>query len=121
MAALPLVVWICREWVLIALITTFPGALLFLYWFHFPESPRWQFSSGKLDDASKCLMKIAKYNGREDQLTKSQLDKTLKRLYNLQTYNRSSGTTGVWTLFSRSRIAKNTLLLTLCWLDSLKK
>ncbi|OXA51603.1 organic cation transporter 1 [Folsomia candida] len=113
MAALPLVVWFCREWFLIGITTTIPGALLFLYWFYLPESPRWLFSVGKLEDAACVLMKIAKSNDRADRLTKRQLDGTLSRLYSLQA--KSEGRTGVWTLFSRMRLAKNTVLLTVCW------
>lgn len=144
---LPFVVWICREWFTIGLATSLPGALLFLYWFHLPESPRyliwiqskdkffwkcqlkyakcskcnksfrWLFSVGRLDESSRILMRIAKFNGREDQLTKVQLDSTLARLYNLQPKNETR--TGVWTLFSKKRLAKNTTLLTLCWLVEL--
>lgn len=83
-----------------------------------PESPRWLFSVRKLEQCSIILMQIAKVNGKEKNLTKSQLDKTLKRLYNVQAKGRGSNgntTTGVWTLFSKKRLAKNTLLLTTCW------
>ncbi|XP_021950294.2 organic cation transporter 1 isoform X1 [Folsomia candida] len=113
MATLPLVVWFCREWFLIGVTTTIPGALLFLYWFYLPESPRWLFSVGKLEEAASVLLKIAKSNDRADRVTKKQLDSTLSRLYSLQA--KSEGRTGVWTLFSRMRLAKNTVLLTVCW------
>jgi hypothetical protein len=115
MAALPLVVWMAKEWFLIGLATTIPGAFLLLYWKFAPfvESPRWLFSVGKLEKSSQILLQIAKCNGREKNLSKIELDKVLQRLYNSQT--KSEGRTGVWTLFSRKRLAKNTMLLTLCW------
>jgi hypothetical protein len=113
MSSLPLVAMIIGEWFMIGIATTLPGVAIFFYWFHLPESPRWLLSVGRLQEASNILLQVAKCNGTSERVNKSLMDKTLQRLYESQ--EKTKGAIGVWTLFSRMRLAKNTLLLTICW------
>jgi len=113
MSALPLVAMVIGQWFIIGIATTIPGVCLFCYWYHLPESPRWLLSVGRFREASDILLRIAKSNGTLERVNKSQLDKTLQFLHENQA--KEKGAIGVWTLFSRKRLARNTLLLTVCW------
>lgn len=111
---LPIIVYLSGSWFIIGLSTSLPGIVLLLYFYHLPESPRWQLSVGNLEDCANGLMQIAKCNGNSEKFSKSQLNQALKRLHDKRDQN-AAASIGVWTLFSKFRLAKNTLLLTLCW------
>ena len=118
MAILPLIAWVCGNWFYIGLATSIPGFLLFLYVPYLPESPRWLISVGRKEDAAKVIQKIAKTNETQDKLSTGQLNSMLKRLIVLQEQEKGSGdqrSIGIWTLFSRPRLAKNTIMLTISW------
>lgn len=115
MAALPLVAWVCADWFLIGMVTSVPALALYLYLWVLPESPRWLLSMGKHEEASKILYKIAQENGRGRDTTASELDAMLRKLVAKQNRKKESKNIGVWTLFSRKRLARNTTLLTISW------
>jgi hypothetical protein len=117
MAFLPLIAWLCGNWFYIGLATSIPGFVLFFYYPYLPESPRWLISVGRKDDAAKIILNIAKTNGTEDELSPAELNYMLKRLIMLQEQDKSASgkNIGVWTLFSRPRLAKNTIMLTISW------
>lgn len=95
------------------IVTTVPGVLLVVYYWWIPESPRWLVSQGKIEEAKAVIKTIAKANGRSNKLSESQLDGMLKVLVIKQ--DQSDKRTGVWTLFARPRLAKNTIMVTISW------
>jgi len=113
MASLPLIAWLSRDWFLIGLITTVPWMWSFGYFKWIPESPRWLLSMGRVEEAATIIKRIAKKNGTADALSDRQLDSMLKRLVIKQ--DQSDRRVGVWTLFTRPRLARNTSLLTVSW------
>ncbi|CAG7696957.1 unnamed protein product [Allacma fusca] len=112
MAFLPYVAWVLRSWYTIGLATSIPGVLVLLYLKLIPESPRWLVSVGKVKEAAEIILQIAKENGTSDKITPAQLDSMLKQLVAKQ---EKATRVGVWTLFSRKRLALNTVLLTISW------
>lgn len=80
MCLLGVVASLIREWSMLTVVCNVPFVLLFSYWWYgpfilfsipttsvpcprfLPESPRWLVAANKIDDASKAICKIAKYN-----------------------------------------------------------
>lgn len=58
------VTYYIRDWTMMALATSMPFIIFFLYTFVLPESPRWLLANGKFDEAQKILEKLAKVNKR---------------------------------------------------------
>ena len=116
MASLPLLAYLTRTWFLMGIATTLPGLLLFLYYWWIPESPRWLISQGKVAEAKEVIQTIAAKNGTSNKLSDTQLDGMLKVLVIKQ--DQSDKRTGVWTLFTKPRLAKNTILVTISWYGS---
>ena len=114
MAALPLLAYLARYWLTIGVITSAPGVLLFLYWVMLPESPRWLVTQGRINEAAKIIHYIAKTNGRTDKLPVPVLESMLKKVVLRQEQSLKTNA-GVWTLFSKFGLAKNTIMLTFSW------
>lgn len=114
MASLPWIAYFARDWYLIGLITTIPCALAFLCCNWVPESPRWLLSMGKVDKVAEILKTIAKTNGTEDKLTDQELHSMLKQVVIKQDQCDQSHT--VFQLFTKWRLTKNTLLITISWI-----
>uniref|UniRef100_A0A915ID94 Organic cation transporter 1 n=1 Tax=Romanomermis culicivorax TaxID=13658 RepID=A0A915ID94_ROMCU len=62
MCALGFIASLIRSWSIITFVSNAPFAVLFIYWWILPESPRWLITEGKIDQAYKHLLKIAKFN-----------------------------------------------------------
>lgn len=60
LVSLSIIVWAIRDWRWLALTTTLPFFMLFIHWWILPESPRWLLSQGKLEEAEKILLKMAR-------------------------------------------------------------
>ncbi|CAF4874063.1 unnamed protein product [Pieris macdunnoughi] len=63
MCLLALLAYVLRDWFYLSLATSLPFLLLFGYVFILPESPRWLVGRGRIADAEKVLISIAKRNG----------------------------------------------------------
>ncbi|XP_031570056.1 organic cation transporter protein-like [Actinia tenebrosa] len=59
-----LLAYFTRDWRNLCMISTAPGALLYLFWRIFPESPRWLVAHDHLEEANFILLK---YGGRKNQ------------------------------------------------------
>lgn len=72
------------------------------------ESPRWLANRGKLDKAAIYLNRIAKINGKTINVTE-------KLLRNMLPVEKPEKVYGMLSLFSGLRLAKNTVILIICW------
>lgn len=109
-ALLPFVAMLCRDWFLFGIVCLAPGYLIFIYFPALVESPRWQITVGKVKPAIKTIHKIAKTNGRK--VEPGQIERMVDELAQKQKRDaKNHGNVGVWTLFSKFNLAKNTFLL----------
>ncbi|CAK1544877.1 unnamed protein product [Leptosia nina] len=58
------VVYLVRDWRYLALATTLPFIVFFLYIWPMPESPRWLLARGQFEKAEVILKKMARINGK---------------------------------------------------------
>lgn len=114
MAFLPLLAWAARHWYTIGLVTSVPGVLIFAMWNYVPESPRWLVSVGRVEEAAAIFRNVAKTNGVGDKFPSDKLETMLKAIVLKQEKNIVKNV-GVWTLFSKPKLAKNTIMLTTSW------
>ncbi|CAH2066908.1 unnamed protein product, partial [Iphiclides podalirius] len=59
------VTYLLRDWRSLALATSVPFFLYYLYWFVLPESPRWLLMRKRFEEANTILKSIARVNGKE--------------------------------------------------------
>lgn len=69
-----------------------------------PESPRWLYSTGKKEEASKLLEKAAKYNGK---------DISSKLFDDIDIGKKEAGK--IWLLFSDRRLGVRTVIIFYNW------
>ncbi len=114
MAALPWIAYFTRDWYLVGIFTTVPCILALVYVFWIPESPRWLLSMGQVETTAQVLKSIAKVNGTEDKLTDEVLYSMLNQVVVKQNQMNQKHT--VIQLFTKWRLAKNTILVTINWM-----
>ncbi|CAG7726486.1 unnamed protein product [Allacma fusca] len=115
----PLVAYLTRSWFVFGIISPVPGILLFLYYKTLEESPRWLISVGRTKEAGKIIQKLSRYNGTT--IHPQLLERALENIKKIDLEKKASSkknTLGVWSLFSRRRLAMNTILLCLAWTAS---
>lgn len=71
-------------------------------------------SQGKLSDAKKVLQKIARTNGRTEMVQLVNLDVALHEI-SLKNEPNDGLILGVLKLFTKPRIARNTVMISLMW------
>lgn len=59
---LPLFAYYIRDWERLQFALSIPSVLLISYYWLIPESPRWLFTVGRVDESVKVLEKAAKFN-----------------------------------------------------------
>lgn len=109
-AIIPFVAMVCRGWFVFGCVAAVPGFFLFFYIPIFHESPRWLITAGKLKRAIRVLHKIADTNGKtvEPGVIERMVDELGKKQ---KEDNKENKNIGLWTLFSKRNLAKNTVML----------
>lgn len=64
-----------RDWRHLQLALSIPSLVLISYYWIIPESPRWLFTIGRLDESAVVLEKVAKFNKRPTDSIKLDLEK----------------------------------------------
>ena len=108
---MPLLAWATRTWYLMGMVTSLPGIFLLVFWKFVPESPAWLVSRGEIREAIEVILKIAKVNGTMDKLVGKNLEVVLKDLSEKNEEQKH----GVLTLFSKPRLARNTIMICIMW------
>jgi MFS transporter, OCT family, solute carrier family 22 (organic cation transporter), member 4/5 len=108
MCIMPLVFWAVGDWVWFLMITTLPVGIFALYPKYMIESPRWLATKRHLEKCANELNRIAKINGRKVQVTVKMLEELLPDTKVEDVY-------GMASLFTGFRLAKNTILIIVCW------
>ena len=111
---LPLIAWLTGDWYYIGIITILPLGLMFLYYRVLPESPRWLLTVGRIKEAEDVLRTMAKVNGTFENLQSGDLRRMLTDVKRKQDEVDHSHQ-GIWSLFTKVRVAKNTILLSIVW------
>lgn len=76
---LPVFAYFIRDWHKLQFAISIPSVLLLSYYWLLPESPRWLYASGHLDEAAAVLEKAAKQNGLPTETIRSDLEEATKR------------------------------------------
>jgi MFS transporter, OCT family, solute carrier family 22 (organic cation transporter), member 4/5 len=108
MCVMPLVFWAVGDWVWFLMITTLPVGLFAMYPKYMIESPRWLATKRHLQRCANELNRIAKINGRKVEVTVKMLEEMLPDVKVEDVY-------GMASLFTGWRLAKNTILIIICW------
>lgn len=108
MCIMPLVFWAVGDWVWFLMLTTLPVGLFALYPKYMIESPRWLATKRKLKKCANELNRIAEINGTKVEVTVKMLKEMLPDIKVEEVF-------GIASLFTGWRMAKNTLLIIMCW------
>ncbi|XP_076241580.1 carcinine transporter isoform X1 [Calliopsis andreniformis] len=110
------VTYLIRDWRTLAVTTSGPFLLYFLYWWFLPESPRWLLAKGRLGEANDILERLAKINGKA--LPTSFTQKLRQRMMMSRSKSeeeRLRSGPGVLSLFKTPNMRLKTCLITLNW------
>ncbi|XP_076679442.1 carcinine transporter [Andrena cerasifolii] len=110
------VTYLIRDWRTLAVTTSAPFLLYFLYWWFLPESPRWLLAKGRLGEANDILERLAKVNEKE--LPTSFTQKLRQRMMMSRSKSeeeRLRSGPGVLSLFKTPNMRLKTCLITLNW------
>ncbi|KAJ3635442.1 hypothetical protein MTP99_008350 [Tenebrio molitor] len=106
LVSLSIIVWAVRDWRLLALATTLPFVTLFFHWWLLPESPRWLLAQGRVKEAEKILVQMARINGR----------KLPDNVFaELEVKHDERSTYGIKHLFQSTNLRRKTVIITFIW------
>lgn len=111
--SLPLFAYLLRDWRNLQLAISVPSVVLISYIWVVPESPRWLFTVGRIDDAAKVLEKVAAFNKRSSETIKSDLE--IQNAVSSETEPKSRG--GFIDLLRTPNMRRNTLCMWFNWLS----
>lgn len=109
---LPLFAYYFRDWHQLQLALSIPSIVLISYYWLLPESPRWLFTTGRVDDSAAVLEKAAAFNKLPTESIKLNLEK-----YALSTNTTSQGSRGnILDLVRTPNMRSKTLCMCFNWL-----
>ncbi|KAL6729558.1 hypothetical protein Aduo_000602 [Ancylostoma duodenale] len=114
MALLGVVAMLIRRWRQLTFFCNAPFAVLFCYYFFLPESPRWLVSANKWEEAKVQLQRIARINGKQDDVNVEELVEILKANQHLSAED-AKRSHNVTDLFRTPNLRKKTILVTYIW------
>ena len=106
---LPLFAYYLRDWHSLQFALSIPSILLLSYFWLVPESPRWLFTVGRMDESVAILEKAAKRNGLPHENIKS----NLAEVNSLRSANDSRG--NILDLFRTKNMRVKTICMTFNW------
>ncbi|XP_046676522.1 carcinine transporter [Homalodisca vitripennis] len=110
------ITYLVRNWVHLAIVTSLPFLLYYIYWWFLPESPRWLLAKGRLEEASKILETLASVNEKELPDTfKFRLKQGMMLQRTRSEERRLQTGPGVGALFKTPNMRLKTILITLNW------
>lgn len=74
--SLPLFAYFIRDWRTLQFALSIPSVVLISYYWLIPESPRWLFTMGRVDDSITVLEKAAKFNKLPTENIRASLEAT---------------------------------------------
>ena len=74
--SLPLFAYFIRDWRTLQFALSIPSVILISYYWLIPESPRWLFTIGRVDESVKVLEKAAKWNKLPSENIRASLEAT---------------------------------------------
>lgn len=111
------ITYLLRDWRNLALATSVPFFLYYLYWFVLPESPRWLLMREKLEEANNVLKTIARVNGKD--LPEEYTMKLQKQVIEQKERGQSKvKSVSVFALCRTPNMRLKTFLITLNWCAS---
>lgn len=111
--SLPLFAYLLRNWRDLQLAISVPSVVLISYFWVIPESPRWLFTVGRINDAAKVLEKVAAFNKRSAETIK--LD--LEMQHNITSATEPKSRSGFFDLVRTPNMRRNTLCMWFNWLS----
>lgn len=108
---LPLFAYFLRDWRYLQMALSVPSILLISYYWLVPESPRWLFTVGRVDESAVVLQKAAKRNG----LPTEHIASDLAALGAESTAPSSSAKGNIWDLLRTPNMRVKTLAMWFSW------
>lgn len=109
---LPGFAYFIRDWHYLQLALSLPSIILISYYWLVPESPRWLFAVGRIDEASAVLEKSARMNGLPSETINQNL---LAYKKSLTTDDSSQSKGNLWDLFRTPNMRTKTLCMCFNW------
>lgn len=115
---MPGVAYVLRDFRYLQLACTLPEFLLLAWWWTLPESPRWQLTHGKVDEAEASIRKAARINGKCSTTIDRKIAKLKDKIESERQFElemKSNKKASLLDLMKTAAIRKYTLILFVTW------
>lgn len=106
---LPLFAYFIRDWQRLQFALSIPSVVLLSYYWLIPESPRWLFAVGRVDESVKILEKAAKFN----KLPTDNIRGNLETIHDAKTEQKAKG--NITDLFRTRNMRIKTICMNFNW------
>lgn len=106
---LPLFAYFLRDWHRLQFALSIPSVILISYYWLIPESPRWLFTVGRVDESVKILEKAAKWN----KLPVENIRGDLETIHGAKTSQKAKG--NILDLFRTKNMRVKTICMNFNW------
>ncbi|KAL1123675.1 hypothetical protein AAG570_001448, partial [Ranatra chinensis] len=110
------ITYLVRDWQLLAIATSSPFLIYYIYWWFLPESPRWLLAKGRLEEALRILETLARVN--KEELPSAFIQKLKQKMMLKRTVSeeqRIKKGPGIKALCGTPNMRLKTTLITLNW------